>query len=87
MKTKLIGIKEFQRRLSQLVKEAQTSKMHFVIMRHSVPVGTFTPFTKKERNEITLEELEKEIAEARKEVKRGEVSSLEEVAKELGIKL
>ncbi len=89
MTTKLIGIREFAKNLSKILNESQNNNVHFVVMRHSEPVANITPVKKKKKTkkEIALEELAKEIAEAREEIKRGETYSLEEVADELGIAL
>lgn len=82
MKTKLIGIKQFRRDLTKLTKEARTKNVHFIVMRHSVPMFRVSPMTQKE---LELEQLKADIAEARAQVKRGEVYSSKEVRKMLGI--
>ena len=91
MTTKLVGIKEFQRNMSSILKEAQKKGIRIIVMRHTEPVGEFLPLSKKDtkntRKEIELETLYKDIANAREEAKRGEVYSLEKVAGELGIDL
>ena len=91
MTTRFIGIKELQRDLSQILREAQEKRIHFVIMRHNEPIAEFVPLKQKDkklrRKEIVLEELYKEIAQAREEVKRGEVYTEEEIAEEFGIAL
>ncbi len=82
MKTKLIGIKQFRRDLTKLTKEARTKNVHFIVMRHSVPMFRVSPMTRKE---LELEQLKVDIAEARAQVKRGEVYTLKEIEEEFDI--
>lgn len=82
MTTKLIGIKEFRRNLTKFSREAQKKDVHFIVMRHSVPLMRVSPLSCKE---LELEQLKADIAEARAQIKRGEVYSLEEIKTELGI--
>lgn len=91
MTTKLVGIKEFQRNMSSILKEAQKKGIRIIVMRHTEPVGEFLPLSKKntkeKRKEIELESLYRDIAQAREEAKCGEVYSLQDVAEELNIDL
>ena len=82
MTTKLVGIKEFRKNLTKFSKEAQTKNVHFIVMRHSVPLMRVSPMSAKE---LELEQLKADIAEARAQIKRGEFFTLEEVQKEFGI--
>ncbi len=89
MATKLVTIKELQRRLSELLREAQEKGIRLIVMRHSVPVGTFTPFQKKSkrtRKDVLLEDLLCDIAQAEKEAAAGELFSTAEVRRMLGLK-
>lgn len=93
MTIRLIGIRQFAQNLSKLLQEAQEKNVHFVVMRHGVPIANVTPaqhaITEEdlEAEGIDVEELKRDIAEAREQIKRGDVYSIEEAAKELGIKL
>jgi len=90
MTTKLIGVKEFAKNLSKILNESQQNNVHFIVMRHSEPVANITPVKKKRKNtkkEIALEELAKEIEEARKDYREGRYYTEEEICKDLGIKL
>lgn len=82
MTTKLIGIKKFRQNLTKISKEARTKNVHFIVMRHSVPQFRVTPMTRKE---LEYEQLKANIAEARAQVKRGDVYSTDELRKMLGI--
>ena len=82
--TRIIGSKEFRENFSKILDEAQKKNVHFIVMRHSEILANVTPPTKKDE---ALEQLAAEIAEAREQVKRGEVYTEEELAKEFGIDL
>lgn len=82
MTTRIISIREFRAKMPRLLKEAQEKNIHFVIMRHAVPVARVAPLSKKE---MALEELAQEISEARAQAKRGEVFTQEEIEKMLGL--
>ena len=93
MTTKLIGIKEFSKNPSKCLRHAQEKGVHFVVMRHNEPVANITPIQYQEDDEgpedygMTFEELAAEIAEAREQVKRGEVYTEEEIAKKYDVTL
>ena len=74
-KTRTISIREFRQNLTKLLKEAQETGVHFVVMRHSVPVVHVTPL----QNGDSLEELTEEVKEARKSYKEGNVYTAQEV--------
>lgn len=80
--TRFIGIKEFRKNLSKLSKEARKKKTCFIVMSHSVPMMKVTPLTAEE---ASLEQLTKDIAEARAQYKRGEYYTTEELRKSLGL--
>ena len=82
MTTRIISIREFRENMTGLLREAQAKDIHFVIMRHAVPVARVAPFSKKE---MALEELTREIAEARAQAKRGEVFTQKEIEKMMGL--
>ncbi|MEK7591627.1 MAG: hypothetical protein AAB489_05490 [Patescibacteria group bacterium] len=82
MTTKFIGIKKFRRDLTKVTKEARSKNVHFIVMRHSVPVLRVSPMTHKE---LELEQLKADIAEARAQARRGEGFSSDEVRVMLGI--
>jgi len=84
MTTRFIGIREYRRNLSKLIEEARKKNIHFVVMRHSKIVAHVTPPTEKE---MILEELVRDVAEAREQARRGEVYTEEEIAKKYGIEL
>ena len=83
MKTKLIGIKQFRRDLTKITKEARTKNVHFIVMRHSVPMFRVSPMTRKE---LELEQLKADIAEARAQARRGEGYTSDEVRAMLAVR-
>jgi prevent-host-death family protein len=82
MPTRLIGIQKLRQNLAALLKEAQKKNLYFIVMRHSTPVAKIVPLTKKGRD---LEELAREVAEARADWKKGNYYTSEEIEKELGL--
>lgn len=80
MKTRFIGMRELRQNLSRLADYALKKNIHFVVLRHAVPVFHITPVTSKE---LELEELARDVAEGREAYKQGEYSTQEEMEKEL----
>lgn len=82
MTTKLIGLKDFRLNLTSYTEEAETKQIRFIVFKKNKPVLEINPITQKE---ITLESLQKEISEAREQVKKGKVYTLNEAKKILGL--
>lgn len=82
MNTKLIGLKEFRLHLSDYTKQVESGKVRLIVLKKNKPVLEINPITTKE---FTLENLRKEVAEAREQVKKGEVYTAEEVEKGFGL--
>lgn len=82
MTTRFIGIKEFRQNMSKLSKEAKKKKICFIVMHHSVPMMKVTPVTERE---AALEQLARDVAEARAQHARGEGYTTEEVEALLGL--
>lgn len=82
MTTKIIGIKKFRENITNIWKGAKKKKIRYIVMYHSEPILEVNPINEKE---LILENLAKDIAEAREQVKKGEVYTEEEVLKELGL--
>lgn len=73
--TRTINIRDFRDNLTKLLREAQDNNVHFVIMRHSVPVAKVTPM----KADASLEQLMEDVSEARKAYKKGETYTADEV--------
>ncbi|PIQ77671.1 hypothetical protein COV82_03255 [Candidatus Peregrinibacteria bacterium CG11_big_fil_rev_8_21_14_0_20_46_8] len=82
MTTKFIGMKDFRQNMATYTKKAKQQNVRFIILKKNVPVLEIKAIDEKE---ITLEKLAEDVAEARKQIKRGEVYTQAEVMKELGI--
>ena len=82
MTTKLIGIKQFRQNVTNLWKEARTKKIRYIVLFHSKPVFEVNPISEED---ILMERLAADVAEAREQVKRGEVYTEEEAYKKLGL--
>lgn len=83
MKTRFIGMREFRKDMSKILKEAQKRHFQIILLRHAKPIVRITPLSKKERE---LEELAWDVAVARKESKRGEGVPSEKIEKEFGLR-
>ena len=83
MTIRMIGIQRFRQNLTALLKQAQEKNIYFILMRHAVPIAKVIPLTKKEKD---LEELAREVAEAREDFRKGNVHTLEEIEKEFGLR-
>jgi antitoxin (DNA-binding transcriptional repressor) of toxin-antitoxin stability system len=82
MTTRIVSIREFRKNMTGLLKEAQKKNIHFVVMRHAIPVAHVTPASRKE---VALEELAREVAQARKEAKEGRLFTSAQARRMLGL--
>ena len=82
MTTKLVGLKEFRLNLSSYTKEVETKQIRLIVLKKNKPVFEINPIALKE---FTLEGLRKDVAEARDQAKKGEVYTLKEAKKILGV--
>lgn len=67
--------------MSKFLREAQEKNVHFVIMRHAEPVAQVVPVPAGHRS---LESLIDQVAQAREDIRRGNVYTTEEVLAMLG---
>jgi predicted phosphohydrolase len=82
MTTQVIGIKEFRKNLTSISKEAQRENKKFIVMNHSKPILEVNPISE---DTLIYEELKKDTAEARSQIKKGDTLSHQEVIKSLGL--
>ncbi len=82
MQTKLIGIRQFRQNMAKLYKQAKKNNWRYIVTNRNQPIFKVEPLGKQDS---TLEKLIEDIAEAREDVKKGRVYSIEEVRKELGL--
>jgi len=82
MTTRIIGIKKFRENITKIWKEAKKKKIRYIVMYHSEPILEVNPI---DEDDLIVERFAAEIAEAREQVKRGEVYTQEEVMKEFGL--
>ncbi len=83
MTTKLIGIKDFRNNITNIWRESKEKNIRYIVMYHSSPILEVTPINE---DQLILENLMKDVKEARDQVEKGEVYSKDEVYKKLGIK-
>ena len=82
-KTRTIGVRSLRANMQKILNEARRDNVHFVIMRFGEPVAHLVPV--KPRRKRTMEELEADIVEARRQIARGEWYTTEEVRQMLGL--
>ena len=82
MTTRFVGMKDFRQNLSAYTKKAKKYNICYIVLRKNVPMLKVQGVDEKE---IARARLAEEIHEAREQVKRGEVYTLEEVRKSLGL--
>lgn len=82
MTTQFVGLKDFRQNLSGYTKKAKMKKIRYIVLKKNVPVLEVKALDKKT---FALEKLAVEIAEAREQVKRGEVYTEAEVYKMLDL--
>lgn len=82
MTTKLIGLKEFRLNLASYTKEVESGNVRLIVLKKNKPVLEINPISFKE---FTLENLRKDISDARNQSKKGEVYTLEEAKEKLGL--
>jgi len=78
----MVSIRSFRENMTKFLRESQEHNVHFIVMRHAEPVARVTPLKTKR---LTMREFEQEIAEAREQVKRGEVFTQKEMEEMLGM--
>jgi antitoxin (DNA-binding transcriptional repressor) of toxin-antitoxin stability system len=82
MVTRFVGVKEFRQNISKIVQQARKKNERLILLKKNEPLAELRPLSKKD---AVLEKLVHDVAEARKQVKRGEVYSLQEVMEHFGI--
>ncbi|MDX9971223.1 MAG: hypothetical protein RBS56_04960 [Candidatus Gracilibacteria bacterium] len=78
MKTKLVGLKEYRLNLTALTKEMACNKYRIIVLNKNKPIFEVSPISE---NLFEMEKLKKEVSKARKEYKKGNFVSEEEVLK------
>ncbi len=84
MTTRFIGIKEFRQNMASISESARKKKQRIIILRKNVPLFELLPLVGDEEG-VYKPEFVRGIEEAERQIKRGEVYSMEEVEKRLGL--
>lgn len=82
MATEFIGMKEFRQNISTLTKRTRKKNLRYIVLNKNKPVLEVRPLDERASS---LEQLAKDIAKAREDVKRGRVYTQEEIMKEFGL--
>ncbi len=82
MTTKLVGLKEFRLNLASLTKEVESGNVRLIVLKKNKPVLEVNPI--EDKDEYTLDDLKRDVKEAREQYMRGEFYTMEEVKKRIG---
>ncbi len=82
MVTKLIGVKDFRQNLASYHQRAVKNKWRYIVLNRNKPMFEVRPLSHKE---MVLEQLAKDVAEARKSIAEGRTYSSKEVRSLLGL--
>ncbi len=86
LKIQTVGIKEFRQRIAFYANQAIARGISLVVLKHNLPIFEVKPLSKAEQKKRAMEKLVADIAEARAQVRRGEVYTLDEVEQYLKMK-
>lgn len=78
MTTKIIGIKEFRADIATYAKKAREGNVRYIVMNRNTPLFEIKPFAENEG----LEEIFKDIQEAKNDAKTGRVHSQADILAE-----
>ena len=81
-KTEFVGLKEFRQGISSFATRATKTNTKYIVLKRNKPIGEYRPFTNRE---LGVAKLEREIAEAREQVKQGKTYTMEQVLKMFAI--
>ncbi len=84
MATRFVGLKEFRSNIAKITREAIKKHQTVVILRKNRPICELTPLIGDEEG-VYRPEFVRGIAEAERQVKKGQVYTPEEVRKYLGL--
>ena len=82
MTTKLIGVKDFRNNLATYTRQTKERGIRFIVLKKNVPLFEVRPISNQNSS---LERLISHVANARTDVRRGRVSSLQTVMKDFGL--
>lgn len=82
MTTKFVGMKELRRNLAAYTKKSSKKGVRYIVLRKNVPVLEIRPIDEKE---FLLEKLADDIAEARKDIAKGNIWTQKQIMKEFGL--
>jgi transposase len=81
MATRMISVRTFRENMPHLLKEGQKKNVHYVIMRHAIPIARVSPL----KVDHDYEELVKQVARGRKDMRLGRTLTSGQVRKSLGL--
>ena len=82
MITRFVGTKQLRQDMAKITKEAQKKNERIIVMRKNQPIFELRPLSV---DDSFIESFRKDIDTARKQAKKGEVYSQDEILRELGL--
>ncbi|PIS05020.1 MAG: hypothetical protein COT81_03390 [Candidatus Buchananbacteria bacterium CG10_big_fil_rev_8_21_14_0_10_42_9] len=82
MTTKFIGVKEFRQNMAKISNQARKKNQRLIVLRKNQPLFELRPLTDEES---LTETLRRDIAQAKKDVNRGNLYTTAEAEKMLGL--
>lgn len=82
MTIQFVGLKEFRQNLAHYTKKAKQKNTRYIVLRKNVPVLEIRAIDEKD---FLLEKLSDEINLARKDVKKGNIRTQQDILKEFGV--
>ena len=80
MTTELIGVREFRQNIATLYAKAKKNNWRYIILNRNQPIFKVEPLSKKD---AIIEKLTQEIEEAREDVKKGRLYTMEQIRRDL----
>ena len=82
MVTRFVGTKQLRQDMAKITKEAQKNNERIIVMRKNQPIFELRPLS---ADESFIESFRQDIEMARKQAKKGEVHSQDDILRELGL--
>ena len=82
MVTRFVGTKQLRQDMAKITKEARKNNERIIVMRKNQPIFELRPLS---ADESFIESFRQDIEMARKQAKKGEVHSQDDILRELGL--
>lgn len=82
MTTQFIGLKDFRQNISTYALNAQKKKIRYIVLKKNKPIFEVKPLDEKA---FTMEQLSRDVEQARADIREGKYYTQEEVMKMFGL--